>query len=87
MPDITMCSGEGCPKKEQCYRFTARPDQRQSYFAKPPINDRGECSYFLPDPVDDSHEVVISDLLDRSVVPTLEEAKRMVEKAIMKKKR
>lgn len=33
MADITMCFGGGCPMKEQCYRYTAKPDKyRQSYF-------------------------------------------------------
>lgn len=36
MPDISMClllPGETCPKKEQCYRFNAKPDKIQSYSA------------------------------------------------------
>ena len=37
MADITMCSGNDCPVKETCYRFTAKPsDFRQSYFFQPP---------------------------------------------------
>ena len=48
MPDISMCFGAECPLKEQCYRFTAKPDEfRQSYFADPPIKD-GKCDYFWP---------------------------------------
>lgn len=32
MPDIAMCIGKGCPKKNNCYRYTATPDQwGQSY--------------------------------------------------------
>ena len=31
MPDITMCITRTCPKKEQCYRFTAKPDTLQTY--------------------------------------------------------
>jgi hypothetical protein len=36
--DITKCTGEGCPVKEFCFRFTA-PDSeyRQSYFVEPPM--------------------------------------------------
>lgn len=38
MPDITMCSGLGCPLKENCYRHTATPSEfRQSYFMNPPF--------------------------------------------------
>ncbi len=49
MPDITMCRGEHCPKKEDCYRYTAAPSlQRQSYFVKPPCEGKSytECEYF-----------------------------------------
>ena len=49
MPDITMCTGTKCPKKDNCYRFraTANP-YRQSYFCVPPFESREdkECEYF-----------------------------------------
>jgi len=46
MPDITMCSGEGCPFKEKCYRFTAKPSEYwQSYFVDPPIKD-DKCDHY-----------------------------------------
>jgi hypothetical protein len=36
--DISKCSGEDCPVKEKCYRFTATASEyRQSYFFKPPL--------------------------------------------------
>ena len=47
MPDITMCTGEGCPMAEQCYRRRARPSHWQSYFASPPVRD-GKCEHFWP---------------------------------------
>jgi hypothetical protein len=31
MPDISMCNGNNCPFKEQCYRFKATPDTYQTY--------------------------------------------------------
>lgn len=31
MPDITMCFGKRCNKREQCYRALATPDRYQSY--------------------------------------------------------
>jgi hypothetical protein len=38
MADITMCSGEGCDKKTQCYRYTALPNlYLQPYYFKPPL--------------------------------------------------
>jgi len=45
MPDITMCQGRDCPKREECYRYTAKPDPlRQSYAAFD--MEEGECEYF-----------------------------------------
>ncbi len=32
MADITMCTGVDCPRKNQCYRFTASKGVYQSYF-------------------------------------------------------
>lgn len=31
MPDITMCPGDGCKIKKKCYRFMAKPSERQSF--------------------------------------------------------
>lgn len=49
--DITKCSGENCPVKEECYRFTAPADKfRQSYFLTSPIKttEEGEldCEHY-----------------------------------------
>ncbi len=48
MADITMCTGEGCPAKERCFRFRAVPNRHwQSYFQKPPWQeDTYHCEYF-----------------------------------------
>jgi hypothetical protein len=41
MADITKCTGEGCPIKESCYRFTAQASEfRQSYFFTPPFDGK-----------------------------------------------
>lgn len=50
MPDISMCTGDDCPIKEKCYRFTAIPSEyRQSYFLLPPYQkDTESCSMFWP---------------------------------------
>jgi len=46
MPDITMCSGEGCEIKEICYRYKATPSEFiQSYFTESP-NKGLECDYY-----------------------------------------
>ena len=51
MADITMCSGEKCPLKENCYRYTAKPNEfRQAYFMEPPVSE-GKCEHFWRDEV------------------------------------
>jgi hypothetical protein len=46
MPDISMCTGTGCPLKETCYRHTAQPNERgQSWFGNPPIV-AGKCDHY-----------------------------------------
>jgi len=49
MPDITMCKGEGCPMRNNCYRYKAEPSMMQTYFLQtpkdgPPYN--GVCKYY-----------------------------------------
>ena len=46
MADITKCSGEGCKKKESCYRFTAPSSDLQTMFVTPPLDKDGECEYY-----------------------------------------
>lgn len=46
MADITKCSGEGCKKKESCYRFTATSSELQSVFTIPPVDKNGQCEYY-----------------------------------------
>jgi len=49
MPDIAMCCGVRCAKRNRCYRFTATPDRYQSYFEKTPwVRKDGKkvCEYF-----------------------------------------
>jgi hypothetical protein len=48
MPDIAKCLGTGCPQKETCYRYTAKPSDWQSYFSVPPIKD-GKCNMYWGD--------------------------------------
>lgn len=35
MTDISKCTGENCPVKEHCYRFTSKEGQYQSYVIAP----------------------------------------------------
>jgi hypothetical protein len=46
MPDIAMCHGDGCARRDACYRYRAVPSTRQAYFAKPPLGSDGTCPYF-----------------------------------------
>ena len=47
MPDIAMCSGTGCPRRNECYRHRALPNgDRQSWFAQPPIKADLSCDAF-----------------------------------------
>ena len=46
MPDITMCRGEECPKKQFCYRHTAKASDYQSFFMVPPLKEYDTCNYY-----------------------------------------
>lgn len=46
MPDISMCANKDCPLKENCYRFTAKPSEYQSYVEFQIDDESGECSGF-----------------------------------------
>lgn len=51
MPDITMCKGENCTIKEECYRFTAKPSERQAYFVESPCTRKmggTACDHYWP---------------------------------------
>lgn len=46
-PDISMCSGQECPKKDTCFRYLAKPSEfRQSYFMGPPVKEDGTCNHY-----------------------------------------
>jgi hypothetical protein len=47
MPDITMCKGEKCSIKNDCYRYTAAPNyEYQRYFSISPII-AGTCNKYM----------------------------------------
>ena len=52
MADISMCEGNGCPLKEECYRFTAPKNEHwQAVFVFVPYNEElKECDMFYPIP-------------------------------------
>ncbi len=47
MPDITMCENSTCHMREQCYRFMATPNARQSITMFTPLSET-QCEYFMP---------------------------------------
>ena len=57
MPDISMCSGEGCPIKEECHRHTAPHNKAwQTFFVYVPYDHAYKgCEYFI-DNTDKTHE-------------------------------
>ena len=43
--DIAMCENSKCPKAQDCYRFTATPDEwRQTYILIEEVGD--DCKHF-----------------------------------------
>lgn len=50
MPDITMCLTRTCLKKEECYRYKAKPDRYQSYanFTELCAKEIENSEYFMP---------------------------------------
>ena len=55
MADITKCKGTNCPRKEDCYRFTAKDtmvggESYQSYFVEVPLDKKGNCDEFWGSP-------------------------------------
>lgn len=47
MPDIAMCSGDGCEIKSTCYRYRATPSELMQYYFVTPPNKNLECDYHI----------------------------------------
>ena len=49
MADITMCKGNNCPKKNECYRHLANASEhRQSFFMNIPYDAlRKTCNEYI----------------------------------------
>ena len=44
MSDISKCNGEGCSKKDSCYRYLAPSSEKwQSYIS---VEEPDKCEYF-----------------------------------------
>ena len=50
MPDIAMCRGDHCKRRDKCYRHTAKPSPfAQTFFSVPPVDIKtGKCEYYWP---------------------------------------
>lgn len=49
MPDISMCMGEYCNKRESCYRHKAKPNAFGQSFIRKKEEDQGEhCKHYWP---------------------------------------
>ena len=46
MPDITMCLNTDCPSREACYRFVAKPSDRQAVDWFSPEKGKPKCNKF-----------------------------------------
>jgi hypothetical protein len=46
--DITICRNTTCPWKEECYRFTAKPGENQSYAYIEYREYANGCGKFIP---------------------------------------
>lgn len=47
-----MCKGDNCPLKDQCFRYTAKPSEYQSYFVNTPYkikSNKFKCEYLWAD--------------------------------------
>ena len=53
MADISMCSGEGCPKKTTCYRYTAEANPYRQSFLSDVIYEESNsnCLNFIEDKI------------------------------------
>lgn len=47
MADITMCASENCPRKQECYRTTAKPDNWQSWSDFGSVCNEKNCFEYL----------------------------------------
>jgi hypothetical protein len=50
MPDISMCTGEGCELRKWCYRYTAQPNGMYQSFMGfyADKNPNEPCDNFIP---------------------------------------
>ena len=48
MTDICACTGENCPFKDRCFRFSCPKSEDQSYFAEVPYDEKSQsCNFYV----------------------------------------
>jgi hypothetical protein len=47
VPDLTLCTGEKCPIKLECYRYRAKPRAKQDYVLFHYNLVAEKCYYFM----------------------------------------
>lgn len=47
MPDISMCANDRCPKRDRCYRFTAKPVPFYQVYSDFKTEGNDQCRYLL----------------------------------------
>lgn len=65
--DYTACSGEGCPIKDSCKRFTGAKSNHQSYFMEVPMtitDDWFYCDEFW-DNKEDKHLTELNNIISQ----------------------
>ena len=47
---MLLCSGTGCPRKDECLRYRSRRFGRFAEFGRPPVREDGSCDHLVPLP-------------------------------------
>ncbi len=48
MPDISMCKNNACPSRNDCYRFSAKPNEYRQAYAEFDFGGGNCCDDFIP---------------------------------------
>lgn len=67
MVDIAKCPGEGCSKRNECYRHRAYPDSQWQSYMTTPEKKGEECEMFMPIEGRRVMSIMDFDLCDRKI--------------------
>lgn len=57
MPDISMCQNKECPSKNDCLRFTAKPNEIWQSYAEFDFGGRICCEDYIPNKNPDTNKI------------------------------